>query len=211
MDDVKKVDPLTVDPQATGGRVALHAPSVNPATLKAFAHPLRTQMYQWLKDHGPGTASMLAEAMGESTGQTSYHLRQLEKHGLVAEDTSRGTARERWWDAQGFSFGLDTVDADPEVLTTVELLMRQGVERRRERQLEWIERQAREEREWQEVVTFSESTTRLTPAELKDLAEAVFAVMGEHLDRAERQRTVDGGEGARMVKMYAQYFPLPPD
>ena len=184
---------------------------VDSATLKAFAHPLRMRMYDWLKDHGPGTASMLAEAMGESTGQTSYHLRQLEKHGLVAEDPTRGTARERWWEAQGFSYGLDTVDTDPGAATTIELLMREGVERRRQRQLEWIGRQATEERAWQETVTFNEVTIRMTPAELREVNEALADVLAAHLERLRDRRASEGDEGTRMVKLYAQHFPLPPE
>ena len=202
MDDVKP---------AEQERPTLRTREVDPETLKAFAHPLRMRMYQWLVDHGPGTASMLAAAMGESTGQTSYHLRQLAKHGLVAEDPSRGTARERWWESRGFSYGLDTVDSDPETATTVELLMRHGVDERRRRELTWIERQATEEREWHEVVTFNEMTTRLTPDELRAVTDAVFAVLAEHLERAKERRRADGGENTRMVKLTSQYFPLPPD
>lgn len=186
-------------------------PSVDADTLKAFAHPLRMRMYGWLKDHGAGTASMLAVAMGESTGQTSYHLRQLAKHGLVVEDPTRGTGRERWWEATGFSFGLDPVDPDPTVVTALELVMRTQVEDRREHQLEWIDRQRHEERDWLAAVTFNETTTRLTPQELRDLNEAVAVVVAEHTDRAKQRRAIDGTDGTRMVKVYAQHFPLPPD
>jgi DNA-binding transcriptional ArsR family regulator len=183
---------------------------VDAATLKAFAHPLRIRMYDLRKDHGPATASVLAEALGESTGQTSYHLRQLARHGLIAEDTSRGTARERWWEAQGFSFGLDTVDQDPTALTAVEVVMRQGVEERRRRQLEWVERQRDEERAWQEVVTFNEATVAMTPDELAALAEAILDVVGRHVAAAREARGRDGDEGRRTVKVYSQLFPLPP-
>ncbi|MEU7461934.1 winged helix-turn-helix domain-containing protein, partial [Streptomyces griseofuscus] len=34
-------------------------------------------------DHGPATASQLAERLGESSGATSYHLRQLADHGVA--------------------------------------------------------------------------------------------------------------------------------
>lgn len=202
MDDVKAERAPTV---------AVRAPEVDSATLKAFSHPLRMRMYDWLKNHGAGTASMLAVAMGESTGQTSYHLRQLAKHGLVAEDLSRGTARERWWEAQGFSYGLDTIDTDPSAVTTLELVMRTQVEERRTRQLEWIERQVQEERAWQEAVSFNEVTTRLTPQELHEIRDALFAVLDEHIDAAKARRVSDGGEGTRMVKLYSQFFPLPAD
>jgi DNA-binding transcriptional ArsR family regulator len=50
-----------------------------------------------LSDFGPATASMLAERLGESSGSTSYHLRQLARHGIILEDTERNSGRERWW------------------------------------------------------------------------------------------------------------------
>ena len=196
---------------------ATRAREVDAATLKAFAHPLRIRMYGYLKDHGAATASTLAEAMGESSGQTSYHLRQLAKHGLIAEDTSRGTARERWWEAQGFSFGLQAVDEDPAALTAVELVMRQGVEERRRRQLEWVDRQRDEERRWQEVVSFDEATVAMTPAELEEVCEAMGELVSEHVRRAkeacrsEGDRGASGDGGRRTVKIYTQVFPLPPD
>ena len=38
-----------------------------------------------LRQRGPATASMLAERLGESSGATSYHLRQLAAHGFVED------------------------------------------------------------------------------------------------------------------------------
>ncbi|WP_193315403.1 helix-turn-helix domain-containing protein [Nostocoides sp. F2B08] len=193
------------------------AREIDAATLKAFAHPLRIRMYDYLKDHGAATASTLAEAMGESSGQTSYHLRQLAKHGLIAEDASRGTARERWWEAQGFSFGLEAVDEDPAALTAVDLVMRQGVEERRRRQLEWIDRQRDEERRWQEVVSFNEATVAMTPEELHEVCEALGELVSEHVRRAKASRCEEDGRPAnghadrRTVKIYTQLFPLPPE
>jgi DNA-binding transcriptional ArsR family regulator len=66
--------------------------------LRALAHPLRVQLFSALSSFGPATASALAARLGESSGATSYHLRQLERHGFVREDTSRGNGRDRWWE-----------------------------------------------------------------------------------------------------------------
>ena len=52
-----------------------------------------------LRSEGPATATTLATRLGLNSGATSYHLRQLEKHGFIVEDTSRGNARDRWWRA----------------------------------------------------------------------------------------------------------------
>ena len=66
--------------------------------LKALAHPLRVQLLDALSTYGAATASGLADRLGESSGATSYHLRQLEKHGFVRELKGKGSARERWWE-----------------------------------------------------------------------------------------------------------------
>ena len=55
------------------------------------------QLCDQLSLHGPATATQLAARLEESSGATSYHLRQLEKYGFVEEDPTRGTGRERWW------------------------------------------------------------------------------------------------------------------
>jgi DNA-binding transcriptional ArsR family regulator len=67
--------------------------------LRALAHPLRLQLLELLKDDGPATASGLGRRVGENSGTTSWHLRQLADAGLVVEDTGRGNRRERWWRA----------------------------------------------------------------------------------------------------------------
>lgn len=72
--------------------------TIDAESLKALSHPLRVQLYDILSQYGPATASGLAERLGESSGATSYHLRQLEKHGFVRELKGHGTARERWWE-----------------------------------------------------------------------------------------------------------------
>jgi len=48
---------------------------------------------------GPATATGLAQRLGESSGTTSWHLRQLADHSLIEQDTERGNKRERWWKA----------------------------------------------------------------------------------------------------------------
>ena len=52
-----------------------------------------------LIEQGPATASQLAARTGESSGATSYHLRQLAAYGFVVEDDRRGRGRERYWQA----------------------------------------------------------------------------------------------------------------
>ncbi|MBU2662417.1 winged helix-turn-helix domain-containing protein [Actinoplanes bogorensis] len=76
------------------------------------AHPLRVRLLNLLRERGPSTASKLAELLGQSSGATSYHLRQLAAYGFV-EDAGCGTGRERWWQATSARTDLDAATALP--------------------------------------------------------------------------------------------------
>ena len=79
-------------------------------TLRALAHPLRIRLLGMLRTDGPATATGLARRVGETSGTTSWHLRQLADHGLIEQDTDRGNRRERWWKATSESSELRMED-----------------------------------------------------------------------------------------------------
>ena len=64
---------------------------------KAMSHPLRREMLRHLSEHGTASSTTLAEALGESTGTTSYHLRVLADAGVIEEVPGQTNGRERWW------------------------------------------------------------------------------------------------------------------
>ena len=65
-------------------------------SLRGLAHPLRVRMLWMLETDGPATATILADRLGERTGTTSWHLRELASCGFVEEVSDRGNKRERW-------------------------------------------------------------------------------------------------------------------
>jgi DNA-binding transcriptional ArsR family regulator len=105
----------------------------DPRTLRALAHPLRTGLLALLRAEGPSTASRLGQRVGESSGTTSYHLRQLAALGFVEEVAGRGTARERWWRAMHRSTRWRTEDLveQPGGREVVEELTHQSLGRQR--------------------------------------------------------------------------------
>lgn len=72
----------------------------DPQVLRAVTHPLRARLLGLLRADGPATASELGRKMGESSGSTSYHLRELFKFGFIEEDDDRRDGRERRWRAR---------------------------------------------------------------------------------------------------------------
>ena len=155
---------------------------LDPASLKALAHPLRLRLLARLRSDGPATATRLAELTGESTGATSYHLRQLARHGFVEDDSERGTARERWWRAvhRGTSWDAIQFRDDPSTADAFGVLQRE-VLRTHVRWLEgWMSAMAVEDAAWVEAATNSDYAIRMTPGQLRAMGDELLAVIERH-------------------------------
>jgi DNA-binding transcriptional ArsR family regulator len=169
--------------------------------LKALAHPLRVRMLGTLRADGPATATQLAQRLGESTGTTSWHLRQLAQHGVIEEDTERGNRRDRWWKASHAATEMRTRDfADqPELLDTIGLYVLGELEADFTRAADFVAHGEQWLPDWQDAVTFSDLTVRLDPAGLQALNEELVAVV-----RRYQGRPVETGE---TVLVQLQSFP----
>lgn len=81
---------------------------LDPRALRGLAHPIRLRLRAELTERGPATATQLAARIGESSGTTSYHLRQLAAYGFAADEPSLGNGRERYWRALHRATWFDT-------------------------------------------------------------------------------------------------------
>ncbi len=143
--------------------------------LKALSHPVRVRMLGMLRVDGPATATSLADRLGLNTGATSYHLRQLEKHGFVEEDPERGDGRDRWWRAAfaGHSVEPARYLDDPEASVIVGEYQRAVVDSYAERAQGFVAEQNRGEwsAEWVAAANITDYPLSLTPAQLVRLNE----------------------------------------
>ena len=171
--------------------------------LKALAHPLRVRIFSELTSLGPATASTLAARLGESSGSTSYHLRQLEKHGYVREDPERGNGRDRWWERVPGPIELaDAVfDAAPGAREAGDLVEREFIDNENRRFAAYWAARSGEPEEWVRATQTGSAALRLTPAELEELGAEVWAVF-------ERWRQREPAEGARRVDLQFRGFPV---
>ena len=187
---------------------AYRANEIDATAMKAFAHPLRMAMYAYLTDHGAATATMLASHLGESTGQTSYHLRQLERHGFVAEDESRGTGRERWWRPVGYSMQGTALAQDAGNRGAVELMLQTQLQQRVAAMSDWYRRSEQEPAEWVEGSVDSSMTTWMTAAEMLALTDGLMGLIHDHAERAKARHERGDTAGERRVRTYLDVFPL---
>ena len=70
----------------------------NPKAIRAIAHPARLIVIEALYDQNRElTATQAAELANTSPSAMSYHLRSLERFGIVRRAPATGDARERPW------------------------------------------------------------------------------------------------------------------
>jgi DNA-binding transcriptional ArsR family regulator len=132
-----------------------------------------------LRMEGPSTATALGAKLGESSGTTSYHLRQLAAADLVVEDAERGNARERWWRAAQDSTELhgDKWLDDPEMKPALDAYMGAIVTSYAARAQAFLDTADSWPRRWQRCAEMSDFNLSLTAAEAVRLSAAVHELV----------------------------------
>ena len=181
---------------------------VDTVSLKALAHPLRVQILEMLSRYGAQTACSLGELLNESSGSTSYHLRQLAKHDFVREVEGKGTARERWWERPRGAIQITS----PELATSpateeASRLVTREFEHSRQAVLADFMAHGSEslEAEWLHAALISTANARLTADQLARYTHALEAY-GHRL--LEDIRSEGEQEGARPVQIHLNAFPI---
>lgn len=170
--------------------------------------PLRLRLLAALREYGPATASGLADRLGESSGATSYHLRQLATYGFVEDEPERGKGRERWWRAAHrgtiFDSGRFLSHPDPEVRGAVDLVLHEIATTHSQELNTWIGTMREWPEEWREGWDVSDFKVRLTP----DLAEELISKVHDLIE-SYRGRVPEGTEGSANVRSHVHFFPRP--
>lgn len=145
---------------------------------------------------GPATSAALARALDESTGATSYHLRQLAKLGLIVEVPGYGTARERGWRA-----GFDSLSLVPDSAQGTESqaalwsLFAAVIAHDDEVTAEFLRRRESYPPTWRDAFRFVNHTVHLRPEEVDEVSGRIQDVLADYVRRDPAERP----EGAEPV------------
>ncbi|WP_432150540.1 ArsR/SmtB family transcription factor [Streptomyces sp. bgisy029] len=182
--------------------------NINARTLRTLAHPLRIRLLNSLREFGPATASGLGERLGESSGATSYHLRQLAESGLVEDAPELGKGRERWWRSVHDGTMFETADfrthADPEVRGAIDVVLHETATTHAQELNTWLGTMDEWPQEWQRGWDMSDFKLRLTPELAQELYEKLHAVVESY-----RDRVPEDTEGSAVVRTHLHTFPRP--
>lgn len=188
-------------PPARAGR------QLDMESLKALAHPLRVKILDTLSTYGDFTASGLAERLGESSGSTSYHLRQLERHGFVREVAGKGTGRERWWARVPGAINLDARELfDTPANRAVTKTVVREMERSRSGLLNDFQERGLEtlSQKWLAGSVVATVNLTLTAEQLEELTQQWDIFVHAHIDQYRGQ----SGPNLRPVQVHFNAFPV---
>jgi DNA-binding transcriptional ArsR family regulator len=184
--------------------------NLDARSLRGLAHPLRMRLLDALRFGGPATASQLAEKLGESSGATSYHLRQLAAHGFVEDAPERGKGRERWWKAvhRGLSFDDSLLrDTDPVVRGAADMYLHEVATTQTRDLSTWLGNRTQWPEEWSRVWDMSSETLRLTPELTRELIQKMHALVDTYRDLP----AAEDDPAAEQVRIHTHAFPVTQD
>ncbi|GGB67204.1 ArsR/SmtB family transcription factor [Knoellia flava] len=176
--------------------------------LSAMANPFRSRMMDALKVDGPSTASGLAARTGQAVGSASHHLKVLAEAGLVEEAPELAKdRRERWWRLvdPGTRWSRADFASDTAAVTAAYAAEALALQRQFERVQEWNANAATVP-EWDDAAFATQNWMRLSPAEMREMAEEIIEV----LVRWSRREVPDDGVERESVFVFSRGFPAQP-
>lgn len=182
---------------------------LDPASLKALAHPLRADLFRALRE-APATSAQLARRFDHNTGTVSWHLRQLALAGLIVDDPGHGDGRERWWRAEPGNLNLDIrehgIRDDVAAMEAARWYAHDAWRRVYDRLTAWVETAERWSSRWIGASVLSEQVIHLTPEQLRSLQDDLNDVVDRY--RAIADGGSQGSGNLRAVQVAFQAFPL---
>ncbi|MGH3373502.1 MAG: winged helix-turn-helix domain-containing protein [Pseudonocardiaceae bacterium] len=174
--------------------------------MQVLAHPVRMRLKQALYERGSATATELAEMIGESPANCSWHLRQLAKYGFV-EEAGGGKGRNRPWRPVARSLSWGDSDESGEVAAASDALSTQFVEQEFAGLRDWQAWRRTDPSEWQDAANWVQNIDWLTLEELQELNKALVEIVCRH---RKRRNPADRPAGARRVRIFAWAVPAEP-
>jgi DNA-binding transcriptional ArsR family regulator len=171
----------------------------DPKAIRALAHPARLAVIEELYAGRELTATECAEIGGLSPSAMSYHLRSLERVGIVERAEAGADGRERPWRAAGERLEVESQSAVAESAALGALV----VSRLADQLAEWETRRQVEDQRWRDAAMVASGQVWLRVEELEEFGRAIEQLVDNFRDRASGERP----PGARRVRFSLFAFP----
>jgi DNA-binding transcriptional ArsR family regulator len=172
----------------------------DPAALRALAHPARLTIVDELYQGNERTASELATLTGLTPSAMSYHLRALERWGIVERAEERDDARERPWRAAARSLSMIS-DASPTAMAASDVIVGGYLQHLRDELRRWSLAERHESEGWRNVAGGRRSFLWLTESEAQAFSEEMRTVIERYV--GDRDAAHHPAETRRLVCLVA--------
>lgn len=179
----------------------------DPALLRALAHPLRVEILAVLDELGEATATQIAEHVGESPSNCSFHLRQLAKAGFIERAEAKGTSKP--WRSAHSSRDLRPEPGNPESMRTSASIASMYVQHEANRMVDFLTRHGLSDETWLPGITVNTATLWATPDELAQLAEDIHHIVDRFRGRKDPENRPAGSRKAHFFATLNPDFDLP--
>jgi DNA-binding transcriptional ArsR family regulator len=188
-------------PSPAGRRKRDEVVITDARAIRALAHPARLAVLDAL-DGRELTATACAELTGLSPSAMSYHLRALERWGIVERAAGTDDARHRPWRLAGRGLtvetsGLESTGVADQMLGDALLDSERRVMRA------FGARRDRESKEWIRAAEWQQASVWMTAEEAQQLTDLVQAFLARRRGRRDRRPA-----GARRVRVSYRLVPI---
>lgn len=179
----------------------------DPALLRALAHPLRVEMLSVIDELGEATATQIAEHVGESPSNCSFHLRTLAKAGFIERGEAKGTSKP--WRSVHSSRDLRPEPGNPQSIRTSATIGALYVQHESNRVVDFLTRHGLGNEEWLRGITINSSAFWATPEELAELATEIAQLTSRFHGRKDPANRPAGSRKAHFFATLNPDFDLP--
>jgi DNA-binding transcriptional ArsR family regulator len=172
----------------------------NPRSIRALAHPGRLAIIDALASGEELTATQCAQLTGLSPSATAYHLKLLERYGLVESAPPRPDRRERPWRATGRQIQTDLDISAPAGASAAAAVIAAHIDMTRAIAVEFTAAGHAEPEKWRDAATLTNADLWLTTEECQQVGQELAAVIAPY-----RRRTRPAG--SRRVRVMTGVVP----
>lgn len=173
----------------------------DPKAIRALSHPARITVIDELYGGRIATATELAALTGLTPSAMSWHLRAMEKLGLIERDESAADARERPWRAAARGVSIQALPTRAQQAAGT--MLTGAVLDALHRELDaYIAAEHELPEPWRQASNFDTGTVYLTPEETRGLIDALATAAAPFLRRGRRCR-----KGTRRVRTAIAVIP----
>jgi DNA-binding transcriptional ArsR family regulator len=173
----------------------------DPRGIRAWAHPARLAILDALSTGDELTATECAQVTGLSASATAYHMKLLERYGLIEPAAPRPDGRERPWRITDRRITVDLDASTPAAASATAAVTGAYFDSTRAVGIEFIEGAHTESADWRDAASMNTSDLWLTVEEVERVVHDLGLVLDPYRGRTLRGQRPKGSRRVRVMNV----------